>query len=87
MVKQTPPVLNRKMLQQRDDGVHALRVYDRAPRGKMAARRLIKCGDCDGAVEIYYDEDSIEINGVNGSIQNWREVLLPLLRLSKRGDK
>lgn len=81
LVKKTPPVLNRKMLQPRLDpgGEYALRAYDRAPRGIMAARRLIKCGCCDQSVEIYHCEESIEINGVNGSIENWRELLLPLL--------
>jgi hypothetical protein len=43
------------------------------------ARRLIKCGDCDESVEIYHDDTTLEINGVIGSIQNWREALLPLL--------
>jgi hypothetical protein len=79
MVKRTPPVLNRKMNQYRDNCAFALRVYDRAPTQRMMARRLIKCGDCEASVAIWHDETTLEINGVNGSIQNWREVLLPLL--------
>ncbi|HEY7428124.1 MAG TPA: hypothetical protein VH682_28080 [Gemmataceae bacterium] len=42
-------------------------------------RYLFKCGCCDQQVEIYYANDSLEINGVIASIENWREVLLPLL--------
>jgi hypothetical protein len=42
-------------------------------------RYLIKCGCCDEQVEIYYDAQTLEINGVMASIENWREVLLPLL--------
>jgi hypothetical protein len=34
-------------------------------------------------VEIYYDTDGLEINGVNGSLENWREVLLPLLGIKQ----
>lgn len=79
MVKKTPPILNRKMLQPHPGGEYALRVYDRAPHRYLAARRLVKCGCCDQSVEIYHCEESLEINGVNGSIQNWRELLLPLL--------
>jgi hypothetical protein len=30
-------------------------------------------------VEIFYSEDGLEINGVNGAIEDWREILLPLL--------
>ena len=87
MVKKTPPVLNRKMNQRRADGESALRVYDRAPHRYTAARRLVKCGCCDQSVKIYHCEDSLEINGVNGSIENWREVLLPLLGIDPEGGR
>jgi len=36
-------------------------------------------------VEIYYDREDLEINGVFGSMENWREILLPLLGLKRRG--
>ena len=62
------------MNQRRDDGEAALRVYDRAPTQQKMSRRLIKCGCCDQSVEIYHDETTLEINGVNGSIQDWSEV-------------
>jgi len=46
-------------------------------------RYLLKCGCCDKKIEIYYDKEGLEINGVNGSIGDWREILLPLLRIEK----
>jgi hypothetical protein len=49
-------------------------------------RYLLKCGCCDEKVEIYYDDEGLEINGVNGSIDDWREILLPLLRIEKKGN-
>jgi hypothetical protein len=74
-----PP--NRKLAQTRPDGSCDLRIFHRAARGKKSPRYLIKCGCCDQSVEIDYDADTLEINGVNGSIENWREILLPLLQL------
>src|SRR6266849_5593474 len=82
--------LNRKFAQSRTEGGFALRLYHQKERRKRMPRYLVKCGCCDEQLEIYYSEDDLEINGVYGSIENWREVLLPLLhvkapRLSKRG--
>jgi len=39
----------------------------------------LKCGCCDNTVDIYYGGGSLEINGVNGALADWREILLPLL--------
>ena len=47
----------------------------------------IKCGCCDQAVGIYHEDkpsgnaniDTLEINGVYGTVDQWRKVLLPLL--------
>ena len=47
----------------------------------------MKCGCCDEKLEIYYDDEGLEINGVNGSTDDWREILLPLLRIEKKSDK
>jgi hypothetical protein len=67
----------------------ATRVSHRAEQklGKRttSARYLLRCGDCDQALQIYYGPDDLEINGVYGSIENWREIFLPLLRVSGRG--
>jgi hypothetical protein len=73
---------NRKFLQRRADGYHALRIFARKGRGEKSPRLLIKCGDCENALEIYYDSkypEDLEIGGVLGSVENWREILLPML--------
>lgn len=73
---------NHKRFQRRADGYAALRVYHRKGRGKKSPRLLIKCGDCDNALEIYHDPENpvdLEIGGVFASVENWREILLPLL--------
>lgn len=69
------------MNRRRTDGYNALRVYHRAGTGKKSPRLLIKCGDCANKLEIYYDLErtDLEIGGVIGSVDNWREILLPLL--------
>jgi len=43
----------------------------------------VKCGCGDEKVEIYYvyyDEESLEINGAFGSIESRREILLSSLK-------
>jgi hypothetical protein len=73
----------------RPEGDCAIRVSHRAERkrgeGHISPRYLLRCGCCDGAVQIYYDKEALEINGVHGSIENWREILLPLLGIRRRG--
>lgn len=49
-------------------------------------RYLLKCGCCNERLEIYYDDEGLEINGVNGSIDDWREILIPLLRIKRKGN-
>jgi hypothetical protein len=49
--------------------------------------RHLKCGCCDEKVEIYYGDEGLEINGVNGSIEDWREILLPLLQIEQDGKR
>ena len=70
------------------DGYPVPQVYYRKPRGKKSARLLIKCGDCDQKFEIYYGPESedLEIAGVLASVENWREILLPLLKRSSRQE-
>lgn len=68
-----------------------LRVTKRARKKLMSPRLLVRCGCCDQSLEIYYDDrrtgnahrDSLEINGVNGTIDQWRQVLLPLLKTKR----
>ena len=70
----------------RPNGYAQIRVYHKKGAGKKMPRYLLKCGCCDENLEIYYDEEGLEINGVNGSIDDWREILLPLLRIGKQLD-
>jgi hypothetical protein len=76
----------RKPVQKPDDGYPVPRVYRRKARGRKSARLLIKCGDCDEKFEIYYGPDSedLEIAGVLASVENWRKILMPLLKESAR---
>ena len=67
------------MLQGRPERTWQLRVYHRKSIRKQDPRYLIKCGCCDEKVEIYYGGSTLEINGVLGSVEDWREILLPLL--------
>ena len=73
-----------KMGQKRREGTWQLRIFHRKRVGKRDPRYLIKCGCCDEQVEIYYGGDTLEINGVMGSAEDWREILLPLLGPRKR---
>lgn len=58
-----------------------IRVYHRKGTGRKSPRYLLKCGCCDEKIEIYYDMDGLEIGGVNGAVEDWREILLPLLQI------
>lgn len=72
---------NKKKAQLRDDGNWIPRVYERASTKKKAACVTVKCGCCGEQVKIYHDENSLEINGVNASIDDWEKILLPLLNI------
>jgi len=50
-------------------------------------RYLLKCGCCDNKLELYYADDGLEIGGVNGAIEDWREILFPLLLIKQKEDK
>lgn len=78
---------SRKMGQSRPEGTWQLRVFHRNAIGKRDPRYLIKCGCCDEKLEIYYGGGTLEINGVMGSIENWREVLLPLLKMTMKAPR
>ena len=36
---------------------------------------------------VVYADDGLEIGGINGAIEDWREILLPLLLIEVRGEK
>ncbi|MDI6640209.1 MAG: hypothetical protein QMD78_05250 [Methanocellales archaeon] len=60
---------NRKIAQSDGRDGWKLRVWHRKGKGKI----------CDNNVEIYFDDESLEINGVNANLNEWRAILLPLL--------
>ena len=64
-------------------GQPQIRVYHKEGKGKKGPRYLLKCGCCEEKLEIYYADDGLEIGGVNGAIEDWREILLPLLLIEK----
>ena len=86
-MKATPIQRRMAVLRPEPEGVCAIRVSHRAERkraqGRISPRYLLRCGCCDQSVEIYYDTHGLEINGVNGSLENWREILLPLLGIKQ----
>jgi hypothetical protein len=65
-------------------GQPEIRVLHRKGHGKRSPGYLLKCGCCDEKLEIYYDKEGLEINGVDGSIEDWRKILLPLLGISDK---
>lgn len=73
----------KKRMSRPEGGYRALRVIFRKRRGTKAPAHIIKCGCCNEEVHVYADPESLEINGVEGSLQNWREVLLPLLAIKE----
>lgn len=68
---------------------HPLRVWRRIGRRKMGPSIRVKCGCCEESLVIHFDDnptgipnyDTLEINGVLGTVDQWRQVLLPLLGL------
>jgi hypothetical protein len=77
---------NRKWNKKRyqyEDGVPTPRIYHRKAKVKQSARYLIKCGDCDETLEIYYGpkgDNILEIGRVLASKKEWKKILLPLLK-------
>jgi len=45
----------------RPEGYPQIRVYHRKGSGKKSPRLLLKCGCCDEKLEIYYDDEGLEI--------------------------
>jgi hypothetical protein len=45
---------------------------------------VLRCGCCDKKLEIFYSDDGLEIGGINGALEDWREILLPVLLIDRR---
>lgn len=85
--------LNRKMNFMAKGVYDAMpRVTHRKARGLKSARFLIRCGCREQSFEIYYSNlddpvlSGLEIAKVNGRIEDWRAILLPLLGFEREGD-
>jgi len=79
--------MNRKLASKRPDGYNDIRVFHRGRTGRKDPRFLLKCGCCENKFEVYYGGDSLEIAGVMGSVENWRELLFPLLNMRLPGQR
>lgn len=64
-----------------------IRIRHRPATGKKCPHYVLRCGCCAENLRIYYTDDGLEIGGVNGAIEDWREILLPLLLIEKRGKQ
>ena len=72
------PRFNRKLAVPCEGGFR-LRVYVTKGRGKRMASIRVKCGCCSQSVVIYHGHGSLEVNGVEGSLEEWRKIFGPLL--------
>lgn len=64
-----------------------IRVYHRQAIRKRGPRYLLKCGCWEEKLEVYYFDDGLEIGGVNGALEDWRGILLPLLQVDSTTGK
>jgi hypothetical protein len=40
----------------------------------------VKCGcGCGNTIEIFYNKEGLEIAGIDGSLKDWKKLLMPLL--------
>jgi len=68
-------------------GQPQIRLRQRTGRGVKSPSYVLRCGCCDQKLEIFYSEDGLEVGGVNGALEDWREILLPLLLIEARGGR
>jgi hypothetical protein len=88
-----PPVrLNRKMNLMAGSSSPMPRVTHKVAYRNKSPRFKIKSGCCDNSFEVYYNhpddltETSLEIVGVNASVEDWRAIFLLLLGFERQGD-
>src|SRR5258708_4777430 len=68
-------------------GQPEIRLQHRTAKGKKSPSYVLRCGCCDQRLEIHYADDGLEIGGVNGALEDWREILLPLLLIERKGAR
>lgn len=58
-----------------------VKAFHKQGKGKKSPRFLVKCRcGCKNKLEIYYDDYGLEIAGVDGSLEEWRDILLSILK-------
>ena len=68
-------------------GQPEIRLRHRAGSGVKSSCYVLRCGCCGENLQIFYSDDGLEIGGVNGALEDWREILLPLLRIEQKGGR
>lgn len=68
-------------------GQPEIRLRHRPGTGKKCPHYVLRCGCCAETLRVYYADDGLEIGGLNGAIGDWREILLPLLLIERRGNR
>jgi hypothetical protein len=68
-------------------GQPQIRLRHRKGMGLKSPSYALRCGCCDQKLEIFYSDDGLEIGGVNGALEDWREILLPVLLVERRGGQ
>ena len=68
-------------------GQPEIRLRHRPAKGKKSPSYVLRCGCCDQRLEIHYADDGLEIGGVNGALEDWREILLPLRLVKREGAR
>ena len=64
-------------------GQPQIRLRHRKAIGLKSPSYVLRCGCCDQELAIFYADDGLEIGGVNGTLEDWREILLPVLLIER----
>ena len=71
-------LLNERLAIPYKNGIYGLRVWWTNYRGKRDGHWTVRCGDCSAdSLTIYPNngDDTVEINGVIGHIEQWIELM------------
>ncbi len=68
-------------------GQPEIRLRHRPAKGKKCPSYVLQCGCCGQRLESHYAEDGLEIGGINGALEDWREILLPLLLIERKDGR
>jgi hypothetical protein len=68
-------------------GQPQIRLRHRKGSGVKCPSYVLRCGCCDKKLDIFYSDGGLEIGGVNGDLEDWREILLPVLLIERKGGR